>query len=187
MWRRLAGGLDRARQTALLEQALPTLRQTKKPSVELVRMAGSLERVSQSLKKELVEMFQARAVELAKTGGYSDPYFVALGQLLNRALVYAGPEAVVPPELVEQTYAATKDLDWKSLPELQNLFLLSARVLDNPHLDLGESLRKKIATKLIKSGIAPIRAARIKNFEPIQQTDAISLFGESLPPGLVLT
>ena len=187
MWRRLAGGLDRARQTALLEQALPTLRQTKKPSAELVRMAGSLERVNQSLKKELIEMFRERAVELAQTGGYSDPYFVALGQLLNRALVYAGPEAVVPPELVEQTFAATKDLDWKANPEIQNLFLLSARVLDNPHLDVGESLRKKIANKLIKSGIAPIRAARVKKFEPVQQTDAISLFGESLPPGLVLS
>ena len=138
-------------------------------------------------KSELVEMFLERAVELAQSGGYSDPYFVALGQLLNRALIYAGPEAVVPPDLVEQTYAATKNLDWKSLPELQNLYLLAARVLDNPHLDLGEGLRKKIAAKLIKSGIAPIRAARIKNFEPIQQADAISLFGESLPPGLVLS
>ena len=187
MWRRLAGGLDRARQTALLEQALPTLRQTKKPSAELVRMAGALERVGQSMKKELIEMFLERAVELAGSGGYSDPYFVALGQLLNRALVYAGPEAVVPPDLVEETYAATKNLDWKSLPELQNLFLLGARVLDNPHLDVGESLRKKIAAKLIKSGIAPIRAARLKNFEPVQQADAISLFGESLPPGLVLS
>jgi len=187
MWRRLAGGLDRARQTALLQEALPVLRQTKKPSAELVRMAGALERVGQSLKKELVEIFLERAVTLANEGGYSDPYFVALGQLLNRALVYAGPEAVVPPHLVEETFAATKDLDWKKLPELQNLFLLAARMLDNPHLDLPDGVRKKIAAKLIKSGIAPIRAARIKKFEPIEQIDAISLFGESLPPGLVLS
>ena len=186
MWRRLAGGLDRARQTALLQEALPTLRQTKKPSAELVRMAGSLERVGQSLKSELVEMFLERAVALAQEGGYSDPYFVALGQLLNRSLVYAGPEAVVPPSLVEQTYQASKNLDWKSLPELQNLYLLAARMIDNPHLDLPEGLRKKIAAKLIKSGIAPIRAARLKQFEPVERSEAISLFGESLPPGLVL-
>ena len=187
MWRRLAGGLDRARQTALLQEALPTLRQTKKPSAELVRMAGALERVPQSLKKELVEMFLERAVSLAQEGGYADPYFVALGQLLNRALVYAGPEAVVPPELVEQAYAATKGLAWEDHAELRNLFLLAARMLDNPHLDLPDARRKKIAAKLIKAGIAPVRAARIKQFEPIEQTDAISLFGESLPPGLVLS
>ncbi|MGK0187006.1 MAG: hypothetical protein ACI9R3_002791, partial [Verrucomicrobiales bacterium] len=69
---------------------------------------------------------------------------------------------------------------------LQTLFLRAARIVDNPHLDLDPSLRKKIISKLNKADVAPIRQIPLKEFVPIEKSDRISLFGESLPAGIVL-
>jgi hypothetical protein len=59
-------------------------------------------------------------------------------------------------------------------------------VVDNPEIDLPKSVRQRIASKLEKWGTPPVKIARIRSFVPIAATDRASLFGESLPPGLVL-
>ena len=47
-------------------------------------------------------------------------------------------------------------------------------------------LREKIASKLEKSGLAPLKIERIRRFVPVERADRAGLFGESLPPGLIL-
>ncbi|MGK0190366.1 MAG: molecular chaperone DnaK (HSP70), partial [Verrucomicrobiales bacterium] len=123
LWRRVSGGLSRERQEAVLQEAMPVLRQQKNPPAELIRMAGALERVGQGLKRELIEMLLGKAVELVQEGAYADPYFVSLTLLLNRAPLYAGPESVVPPELVADAFAACEKFRWDKVSELQTLFL----------------------------------------------------------------
>ena len=46
LWRRVAGGLSSERQEAILAPELPKLRTQNNPPAELVRLAGSLERIS---------------------------------------------------------------------------------------------------------------------------------------------
>ena len=112
----------------------------------------------------------------------------ALGLLLNRAPLYAGPETVVSPEFVARAYAAFEGLDWTEpeLMELHNLFLRAARVVDDRNLDVPKSLRKRIAYKLENAGIARATTATIKAFTPVGRKDRTALYGEALPPGLVL-
>lgn len=183
LWRRLAGGLDRERQQSLIDSELPKLRQQKNPPAELVRLAGSLERIDAATKSELIELFLTRAV----TASYPAPYFVALGLLLNRTPLHAGPEAVVPPELVVTAFEALQDLDWKSSPELPELFLRAARVTDHRTHDLPKPQRKEIARKLEAAAVPPFKISRIEQFVPIERAEQVSLYGESLPPGLLLT
>jgi hypothetical protein len=92
------------------------------------------------------------------------------------------------PEHVERAYEALCHLDWSEpeLIEAQTLFLRAARLVDDPKLDLPRSLREKIASKLEKSGATPLKVERIRRFVPVERVDRASLFGESLPPGLVL-
>jgi hypothetical protein len=115
------------------------------------------------------------------------PYLAALGYLLNRAPLHAGPEHIVSPDLVEQAYSAFQGLDWTDpeLTELQTLFLRAARVVDDRSLDLPRPLRETIAGKLENSGVAPLQTAKIRGFEPIGRSDRASLYDESLPPGLI--
>jgi len=72
------------------------------------------------------------------------------------------------------------------LAEMQTLFLRAGRIVDNPNIDLPGRLREKIASKLQKSGVASSKLARLRTFVPVASVDRASLFGESLPPGLII-
>ena len=106
----------------------------------------------------------------------------------NRAPLYAGPENVVSPELVEHAYSAFRGFDWADpeLLELQTLFLRAARVVGDRSLDVPMPLRELIAAEMEKSGVAPLQTAKIRGFVPVGRSDRASLYDESLPPGLVL-
>jgi molecular chaperone DnaK (HSP70) len=187
LWRRVAGGLSAERQTMLLERELDSIEKAR-TSPELIRLAGSLERLPREMKEQLIQSFINRALELSAAKQHCAPYLAALGLLLNRAPLYAGPEAVVVPEFVARAYEAFQHLDWTEtgLLEMHNLFLRAARVVDDRILDVPKSLRNQIANKLERAGLAPTRTVTIKAFMPVARVDRTSLYGEALPPGLVL-
>ncbi len=188
LWRRLAGGLSRARQETVLAAEMEQVRRQKVLAPELVRMTGAFERLPLETKSELAERYIVRALELAQAGKHAAPYLAALGMLLNRAPLYAGPEDVVAPELVERAYDAFARLDWADpeLAELQTLLLRAARVTGNRALDVRQSVRSKIAGKLEKLGVAASRTARLRAHMPISPAERLGLAGEALPPGLIL-
>ncbi len=185
LWRRVAGGLTRERQNTVLAEELERIRSGKAPD-ELVRLAGSLELISHETKAELVSRFIDTAVSLTRAKRHCAPYLAALGLLLNRAPLYGGPETVVSPDFVEHAYSAFRGFDWTEpeLLELQTLFLRAARVVGDRSLDLPLRLRGLVAGKLEKSGVAPLRTAKIREFVPVGRSDRASLYDESLPPGL---
>jgi molecular chaperone DnaK (HSP70) len=188
LWRRVAGGLSRERQHAVMADELDKISGPKQPPPELVLLAGSLERLDHEIKRELIERFVSAAGDLARRGGHAAPYLAALGLLLNRAPLYAGPETVVSPKLVELAYDALFRLDWapSEMSELHTLFLRAARVVDNRSLDVAPSLRSRIADKLEKMGVAPLKTAKLRAFVPVTASERPGLFGERLPPGLIL-
>jgi len=187
LWRRVAGGLTRERQTRLVAGEIDRIRSGKAPD-ELVRLAGSMELIDHDTKAELVRYFCDVAVTLARANRHCAPYLAALGLLLNRTPFYAGPETVVSPDLVEHAYEAFERFDWTTpeLLDLQLLFLRAARVVDDRSLDLRLPLRGMIASKLEKSGVPAAQTAKIKGFVPIERSDRASLYDDSLPPGLLL-
>ena len=188
LWRRVAGGLSRERQETVLAPELPKLIAQKGPAPELIRLAGSLERISRDIKIDLIDRFLETVEPLAEKKQYCAPYFVSLALLLNRTPLYAEREDVIPPDSVERAYDALCHLDWAEpeLAEIQTLFLRAARVVDDTDLDLPRSLRERIASQLEKSGVASLKVERIRRFLPVERADRAGFFGESLPPGLIL-
>ena len=188
LWRRVAGGLSNQRQEAILAPELSRLLSPTNPPAELVRLAGSLERIRLPTKIELLDRFLQSTRELTLQKQHVAPHLVALGLLLNRSPFYAGPEFVMPPDYVEKAFETLSDLDWTEpyLVEIQTLFLRAARVVDDPRIDLSKSMRDKIVSKLQKAGAAPSKIARLRSYVPIALADRANLFGESLPPGLVI-
>lgn len=188
LWRRVAGGLTPARQERILTAELEKIH-SPDPPAELIRLAGSLELLPEVTKAGLITHFIGVAADLAYEKKHCAPYLAALGLLLNRAPLYAGPEAVVSPDLVESAYAAFRGFDWTGpeLSELKTLFLRAARVVGDRSLDLPKSLRNHIAHQLEKSGVDPLQTGKIREFAPVGRWDRVSLYGESLPPGLILS
>jgi len=187
LWRRVAGGLTAERQEILLAGEIGSIRKGN-ASPELIRLAGSLERLPREMKEDLIATFIREGLRRAEDKQHAAPYLGALGLLLNRAPFHAGPETVVLPELVTSAYAAFKHLDWSDpeLLELQNLFLRAARVVGDRNLDVPKSLRDQISGKLERAGVTPIRVGPIKTFAPVGRAERATLYGEALPPGLVL-
>lgn len=186
LWRRVAGGLSRERQNQLVAGELDKLRHGK-ASGELVRLAGSLELLADDTKVALVKAFIDIAVQLAHGKQHCAPYLAALGRLLNRAPLWAGPETVVSPEWVDKAYTELRGFDWADpeMQELQTMFQRAARVVNDRNLDVPQKLRDQIAGKLEKSGVPPQRTAKIRAFMPLARAERASLNDESLPPGLV--
>jgi molecular chaperone DnaK (HSP70) len=189
LWRRVAGGLSQERQEILLAAETDKLRQQKSARPELIRMAGSFERIGDERKTELIERFIEAVVELASQKKHCAPYLAALGLLLNRTPFYAGPESIAPPALVEKAFEAFRRFDWSEpeFAEAQLLFLRAARAVDDRRLDLSKSLRNQIADRLEKCGIAPVKAGRLRNVVPVERAERLSLYGEAVPPGLILS
>jgi hypothetical protein len=187
LWRRVAGGLSQERQEALL--AAEKIFERKNVPAELIRMIGAFERIGQDLKRELAERFIETVVELASEKKHCAPYLAALGFLLTRTPFYAGPETIAPPTLVEKAYEAFRRFDWKDaeFKEAQTLFLRAARAVDDRRLDLPGPLRSKIADRLEKCGIAPVKTERLRKVEPVQRAERLSFYGEAVPPGLILS
>ena len=189
LWRRVAGGLTRERQNKLLAGELDRICSGKAPA-ELVRLAGSLELIPHDTKAELIGGFIDVAVTLARAKGHCAPYLSALGLLLNRCPLHAGPgdPSMSRLKLVEHAYSAFRGFDWAEpeLAELQILFLRAARVTGDRSLDLSMPLRELIARKMENTGVPPQRTAAIRGFVPVGRSDRASLYDESLPPGLIL-
>ncbi|MFT5468466.1 MAG: molecular chaperone DnaK (HSP70) [Verrucomicrobiales bacterium] len=188
LWRRLAGGLDRARQSAVLDPELQRLREAKNPPADLVRLAGVLERLDLDLKRELAGLFLTRGAALAREGGHAAPFFAALTSLLSRTPAYAGPETILPPETVEEAFEALRDLDWsaEASGDILTLFLRAARLTGDRNLDILKATRKQILAKLEKADVAPLKLHPLREAVPLAQSDRALLIGESLPPGISL-
>jgi hypothetical protein len=189
LWRRLAGGFGHERQEQILEPELGKIRTQRKVAPELIRLAGSLERLPIATKTELANLFIDAASDLARDNKHCADYLGALGHILSRAPLYAGPETVVSPDLVERAYQAFRRLDWATpeLAEMQTLFLRAARVVGSRNFDLPKSVRDRIATQLENAGVSPQKTGKLKEFIPLGGSERASSYDESLPPGLILT
>jgi hypothetical protein len=187
LWRRVAGGLSADRQEALIAAELDRLRAGKAPD-ELVRLVGTLELLPVETKAALAEAFITVAAGLLAEKRQCAPYFNALGRMLSRAPLRAGPEAVLPAGLVERAWEAFRDYDWTeaALAEIQPMFLRAARVVGDRSLDVSGRVRNAIAARLEKAGVNERRTGRIKSFVAIDRAERASLYDEALPPGLVL-
>jgi len=186
LWRRVAGGLGSVRQRILFEETFPRVRESaKKSPAEAVRLLGALERLDRDRKGEVAKLFLER---LRAPDAYREPYLVSLGRLLGRAPMYGGAESVLVPEMVEEAFSVLREHDWskQEWSEAQTLFLRAARIVDDRALDLPRNLRTAIVSQLRASGVSGPKLAPLENYVRIQQSDRASLFGESLPAGLVL-
>jgi len=83
LWRRVAGGLTPYRQETLLAGELNAIR-SGRASPELIRLAGSLERLPRQTKVDLIEIFTRQALQRIGVKQHCAPYLAALGLLLNR-------------------------------------------------------------------------------------------------------
>ncbi len=194
MWRRVAGGLDGAAQTQILDSIAWYLHPpTKKPRArpkgpkmqgydDMVRLAGSLERVPAERKVELGRWLLTR---LAKhdEGDFS---WWALGRIGARVPFYGSAHEVVPRDVAEAWLEAVLAVDWAESDNASFAATVLSRMSGDRERDLDEALRAKVAARLEAIDASPSWVAMVREVTTLEEADERRLFGESLPPGLVL-
>jgi molecular chaperone DnaK (HSP70) len=196
LWRRIAGGLDEAKQTQILDDLAfylepPGPRPKPRPKgpkaqglEDMVRLAGALERVSAARKAEVGEWLLAR---LAKNELSPATVWWTLGRLGARAPLYGSAHTVVPPQVASVWLERALQNDLRSVEQAAFAVVQLARLTQDRTRDLPEALRERAASALARTADNETWLRLVREGGELSENDRGRIFGESLPAGLRLT
>ncbi|MFO0755096.1 MAG: Hsp70 family protein [Byssovorax sp.] len=191
-WRRMAGGLDEATQTAMRDTLDPLLApasaRLKKPKGwklvaegDLLDLCSSLERVPPARKSELGGWI------LERTWTDRDPrLWAALGRLGARVPTYASVHQVITPSTAERWLDHLLREKWETLPSAIDAAVRLARVTGDRARDLSERARREASRKLTANGARSEQVRAVEELVPVAEAERAAFFGEGLPVGLKL-
>jgi len=194
MWRRVAGGLDAEMQTALLDSISyyvhpPTKRPRKRPKGpkaqgfdDMVRLAGTLERVAPDRKVEVGNWLITR---LAKHDA-GDYCWWALGRIGARVPFYGSAHEVVPRDTATDWLEAVLAEDWEQSDNASFAATVLSRMSGDRERDLPEDVRERVAARLEAIDAPASWISMVREVTELEEADERRLFGESLPAGLQL-
>ncbi len=192
MWRRVAGGLNKAQQQALFDRIKGALLPGKsgwKPGAnelaEMWRLAASLERLEAKHKEQLGQAL-LKPLRRSPTPTYG---FWALTRLGARVLVYGPLNAVVHPETVQKWLEQI--LTFEPGHESERMaygFCVAqlARKSGQRALDISDDYRPKVLGTLRKLGAPPSWVRMVEEVTEVGGEEQRQMLGESLPIGLRL-
>ena len=195
LWRRTAGGLDAGEQQMIYEVIayylqppggtdIPT---PEGPSMlaldEMLRMAASFERIEPADKMQFGHWLLLRLRQ-----GATAELWWALGRLGARQPLYASVHHVLPAATAQNwlVQIATIAPDWARHEAAAFAVAQIARATGDRARDLPDDLRLQIAEQLQAAHAAPSWAAMVREVRVLDEADQQRVFGEALPPGLVL-
>ena len=191
-WRRAAGGLDEAAQTAIRDVIDPFLappeRGLKRPKKlkpealgEMLDMAASLERIAPARRSELGGWI------LERTWTDRDPrLWTALGRLGARVPAYASVHHVVSKLVAERWLDHILREKWDQVPAAAQAAVQLARVTDDRARDVSDRVRSDVEKKLVAIGARADWVRAVREMVPVEESERAAFFGEQLPVGLKL-
>jgi hypothetical protein len=187
LWRRVAAGLDQARQVALYEELAPWLWRDggappagphKHGPVEMMQLLSGLERISRDAKTRCGDLFLERA---KKIGSYWP-----LARVGARVLVRADPEDAVDAEVADRWAQALLTLDWDKAEGAAFAAASLGRLTGDARRDLSPERRKQIAGRLTEAKASASWIDMVLRGGDMAASDMKRVFGEGLPVGLKL-
>ncbi|MCA9617170.1 MAG: molecular chaperone DnaK, partial [Myxococcales bacterium] len=149
---------------------------------DMIRLAGSLERVSPETKAKiggwLVKRLDQHDENLQT--------WWAVGRLGARVPFYGSAHQVVPKHVVMQWLEIALRFDWRDAPEAAFAATLMARVSGDRERDLDEPIRKRVAERLMMSAQSESWQKMVLEVTQLEEADERRIFGDALPPGLRL-
>ena len=195
LWRRIAGGLDAEQQQMVYEVIAYYLQPPGGNDIatpegppmqaldELLRMAASFERIEPADKTR----FGGWLLQRLRHGATAELWW-ALGRLGARQPLYASLHHVLPPATAQDWLAQIAAIapDWARHEAPAFAVAQIAQATGDRARDLPEAVRLQIAEQLEAAHAAPSWAAMVRAPTVLDEADQRRVFGEALPPGLVL-
>jgi molecular chaperone DnaK (HSP70) len=195
LWRRIAGGLDEARQVSLLDDIAYYLepqgpRPRSRPKgakalglEDMVRLAGSLERLP-AARKAQVGGWLLKRLGLGELSAQS--VWWAVGRIGARAPLYGSAHAVVPSPVAASWLKLALESDLASVEQAPFAVAQLARLTHDRQRDLEPALREQAAVALGRIKDAELWVKLVREGGELTQAEESRVFGESLPPGIRL-
>ncbi|WP_176736546.1 hsp70 family protein [Oligoflexus tunisiensis] len=186
LWRRVAGGLNRAQQNRIMDRILPAIRKIGEAGPEMIRLAASLERADAAKRIQLGRTLLQQIVSGNKD--QLDARIWALARVASRYPLYAGPEAVLPIALIEEWAEQLKPLSLRSKAwqKLSLFYGWAGRRRGDVFMDLDEHWRAHFIERLLEAGADAGEIEAVASPHGRDQNFLQDMFGESLPLGLVI-
>ncbi len=195
-WRRIAGGLTAGQQMQIYQNVSPGLQRPdsgrKKAAVkpwrgheelEIFMMLANLERLSAGLKGELGFLL----LEKIKKGRAKSQEFWALGRLGARIPFYGPLDQVVPSRTAAEWLQTLLSLPLTAQPAVAQALVQLARLTGDRSRDIPQEDRDALSEWLedLPEG-ERLRAVLSHPGAALAREEQQQIFGESLPPGLIL-
>jgi molecular chaperone DnaK (HSP70) len=188
MWRRVAAGLNPGQQRQFFQDIAPSLvlkKGSRIPRQEFTEMwmaTASMERLQVkdkiSLGRQLISQFPARKPE---------PQLLwALSRIGARDLLYGSIDRVIPPSEVTGWVATILGLVWKNPKPVVEMLSQLCRKTGDPLRDVTPEATAKVVRWIRSAGDFADPLTRVTRYSPRQQKEKNTIFGESLPAGLIL-
>jgi molecular chaperone DnaK (HSP70) len=194
MWRRIAGGLDASAQGRLLEVLAPFVRprdpRRPPPKVagvkgeaidEMIRLAGSLERIDPAAKGEAGGWILDRIA----AEGPAPHLLWAIGRLGARVPFHGSAHQVVSPGVAEEWIDRLLALGAPPGDLVFPLAQLARRSGDRAR-DVEDGARRRVIEALARAGAPEAAVRTVREVAEASSDEEQRIFGESLPAGLRL-
>jgi hypothetical protein len=185
----VAGGLSAGKQRQVFQDIRPLVLPKKTAKVrlesqerlEIWMAAANMERLMAKDKADLGR----RLVAGLHPGKTRPQYIWALSRLGAREPLYGPVDRVVSPEEASRWIEALLDLEWKNPKPVAAALAQLARKTGDRARDIEEDLRQRVVAYLTRHDItAPIRY--VTQAVALGEQDKTTVFGESLPSGILL-
>lgn len=191
-WRRLAAGLNAANQTAVFARIAPLLAPA---SEKLKKPKGHALQVSEEVWRLAAHLERLPSQERARLGGWilerswtdRDPILWAhLGRIGARVSLYAGPDGVLEPFVVERWIEQLLGERWAEVPTAVGCAIQLCRKVGDPRRDVDPRLRTEVLRALEAAGADEAGVAAVREGAVPNDSGNGAGFEESLPLGLQL-
>lgn len=185
MWRRVAGGLNKAQQEALFKKIYPTIIKGEQVTAEMLLLAGSLENIDINLKTQLG---QKLVDQMTRSKHLFDQKVWALARIATRTPLYGGPETIIRAATIEKFAEKLDQISIKKDPKYRGLALFYAsagRKIANKELDIDHQLRLHFLDRLKECRASEEQILQVEQVQAIDYNHQSKMFGEDLPTGFI--
>lgn len=194
LWRRVAGGLTTEAQQRLFKDIEKFINPASARQVgvakqlavrgydDILRLAAGLERLAVEDKTKLGDWLLKRL----QKSGESEQSWWALGRVGSRIPFHGVAHDVIPVSLASEWLQQLMQVDWKKQPQAAFAATLLARCCDDRVRDIDDVLRRQVLDKLRQSKAPASWISMVETYQALDAQQEQQLFGEALPPGLIL-
>ncbi|GBC61076.1 molecular chaperone DnaK [Desulfonema ishimotonii] len=190
MWRRIAGGLKPGQQRQFIQDLSPVMlakkgggsRVSPQERLEVWMAVANMEKL---LVKDKVKWGRQLLSEL--TPKKSTPqHFWALSRIGAREPLYGPVDRVIPPEEVTRWIQKLTGVSWASAKPVAAALAQMARKTGDRVRDPEAPVSEQVAEWMAENGFSTAYGRQIREVVPIEKQEENTIFGESLPSGIVL-